>query len=232
MKTCSKLLLFYLSIFLIAGINLGTRPISNAERYINQYKEIAVREMHRSGIPASIKLAQGLFESASGQSPLAIKANNHFGIKCKSNWTGPTYFHYDDDYDTTGNLIASCFRSYSSAEESYIDHTEFLTNRERYRDLFKLDVTDYEAWAYGLKNCGYATDANYPEKLISAIKKYNLYLLDKEAGANKAVPKITATAEPIAVIFPEAEIKKSPQATSTRRKQAHSKKVTGKHHSF
>lgn len=141
--------------------------------YIETYKDIAIREMHRSGIPASITIAQGILESSWGKGSLARKANNHFGIKCKSYWNGPTFYIEDDDYKN-GKLIKSCFRAYDNAEESYIDHTNFLMDNTRYQRLFTYERTDYKKWAHGLKKCGYATDKRYAYKLISSIKKYRL----------------------------------------------------------
>lgn len=145
--------------------------------YIEKYQTIAIREMHRSGIPASVTLAQGILESSWGNGSLALNANNHFGIKCKSYWTGPTFYIEDDDYQN-GKLIKSCFRAYDNAELSYIDHTDFLMSNERYRELFEYDQTDFENWAHGLKKCGYATDKKYAEKLIRNIRKYELYRFD------------------------------------------------------
>lgn len=147
---------------------------SPAELYIATYKELAVDEMYRSGIPASIKLAQALVESNSGQSVLAGRANNHFGIKCKSWWDGGRYFYADDDRDHRGQLVASCFRRYASAADSYSDHSNFLKDSERYAELFEYATTDYESWAHGLKRCGYATDPSYAHKLINTIKLYGL----------------------------------------------------------
>jgi LysM repeat protein len=149
--------------------------------YIERYKEIAVREMERVGVPASIKLAQGLLESDSGQSTLARRANNHFGMKCGSNWQGETIYKEDDDYDDQGQLIKSCFRGYRNGEASYVAHSEFLRDPRkafRYGFLFRLDPTDYQRWAYGLKQAGYATSPTYPEKLISLIERYQLYQYD------------------------------------------------------
>ena len=146
--------------------------------YISKYKDLAIVEMHRSGIPASIILAQALHESNAGKSPLATKANNHFGIKCKSYWTGDTYYHKDDDLDNRGRLIESCFRSYDTAVESYVDHSNFLLESDRYDPLFTIDKDDYVAWAWGLKQCGYATDPNYAVKLIKLINKYDLKSYD------------------------------------------------------
>ncbi|HMP28564.1 MAG TPA: glucosaminidase domain-containing protein [Saprospiraceae bacterium] len=149
-----------------------------ANDYIENYSEIAIIEMYRTGVPASITLAQALHETNYGQSKLAIEANNHFGIKCKSYWSGESYYHKDDDFDKNGNLINSCFRKYNIVMFSYIDHSNFLREGKHYASLFEYDKTDFESWAYGLKRCGYATDPNYAEKLIAKIKKYDLYKYD------------------------------------------------------
>ena len=141
------------------------------KRYISKYADLAVEEMRRSGVPASITLAQGLLESRSGQSDLAVKGNNHFGIKCHSNWNGPKV-HVDDDKEN------ECFRKYRTVEQSYRDHSDFLRYRDRYKFLFDLDPKDYEGWAYGLKKAGYATDPAYPKKLIKIIEDYELYKYD------------------------------------------------------
>ena len=150
--------------------------------YIERYKKIAVREMERAGIPASISLAQALLESNAGKSELAQKAHNHFGIKCHSDWTGKSYLKKDDEYDESGNLKKSCFRRYKKAEDSYIAHSEFLRdpNRaNRYGFLFFLNTGDYRRWARGLKLAGYATSGNYDDKLINIIETYELFKLDK-----------------------------------------------------
>lgn len=138
--------------------------------YIEKYSQLAVEEMYRSGIPASITLAQGLLESRYGQSELAVKANNHFGIKCH-NWNGETIY-YDDDRK------GECFRKYSSPEESFRDHSDFLRYRDRYKFLFDLEPMDYKGWAHGLKKAGYATDSHYAQKLIRLIEEYELYRYD------------------------------------------------------
>ena len=148
--------------------------------YISQYKEIAISEMHKSGIPASIKMAQALLESGAGRSTLALEANNHFGIKCGGSWTGKTFYRKDDDYNDKGKLIESCFRKFSAVEESYTAHSDFLKNQKRYAFLFDYKPTDYKKWAHGLKKAGYATDNAYPKKLIQIIEKYELYALDNE----------------------------------------------------
>lgn len=143
--------------------------------YIQKYQHIAIAEMDRMGIPASIKMAQGILESGSGLSQLAQKGNNHFGIKCGGKWDGDTYYAWDDEE------AKSCFRVYESAEECYIAHSEFLTDPKkdyRYGPLFELEKTDYKGWANGLQKAGYATSKTYAKKLISVIERYELFKLD------------------------------------------------------
>lgn len=149
-----------------------------AANYILRYSDIAVTEMHRSGIPASITLAQGIYESGYGLSESALQYNNHFGIKCKKEWTGNFYYKEDDDRDAQGRLIASCFRAYTTPEASYRDHTDFLMERERYAVLFTYSRMDYVQWAHGLKACGYATNPAYATKLIDLIERYGLWQFD------------------------------------------------------
>lgn len=144
--------------------------------YIEQFSTLAVEEMYRSGIPASITLAQGLLESGYGLSELAVKGNNHFGIKCHNNWTGGRMY-YDDDRK------GECFRKYKSPEESYRDHSDFLRYRDRYKFLFDYKITDYKSWANGLKKAGYATDPAYPKKLINLIETYKLYEYDTKPAS-------------------------------------------------
>lgn len=139
--------------------------------YINQYKDIAIEQMHRYHIPASITLAQGLLESGAGKSELAQKSNNHFGIKCHS-WDGSRTFHDDDE-------ASECFRVYKSARDSYEDHSIFLSTGSRYAFLFKFAETDYVNWARGLKRAGYATNPTYADKLIELIERYNLDRFDR-----------------------------------------------------
>lgn len=148
-----------------------TKNSDITQAYIEEFAAIAVREMHTYKIPASITLAQGVLESGSGKSLLAIRSNNHFGIKCHTGWKGKSVRHDDD-------AIGECFRKYQHPEVSYKDHSKFLTSRKRYANLFKLKATDYKGWAYGLKRAGYATDKKYPNKLIAIIKKYNLAQYD------------------------------------------------------
>jgi LysM repeat protein len=142
------------------------------QEYIEKYKDQAIKEMHRAGIPASITLAQGILESADGNSPLARYANNHFGIKCHAGWQGESFIMDDD----TRN---ECFRKYNSAYESYKDHSDFLTGRSRYAELFTFKITDYKAWAHGLKKAGYATNPKYAGILISIIESFELYKYDE-----------------------------------------------------
>lgn len=156
--------------------------------YIDIYKDIAVAEMYRSGIPASIILAQGILESSNGTSDLALSSNNHFGIKCKKYWTGLTYYHKDDDLDDQGKLIDSCFRAYGSVIDSYVDHSNFLMYTSHYSVLFQYERTDYLSWANGLKSCGYATDKRYAQKLIDKINEYDLHSFDLWQNPFELVP--------------------------------------------
>ncbi|UMY66948.1 MULTISPECIES: glucosaminidase domain-containing protein [unclassified Flavobacterium] len=149
--------------------------------YVDQFKETAMGNMRQYGIPASIILAQGILESGAGRGDLALSANNHFGIKCHNDWTGDTVRH-DDDSDQ------ECFRKYKDPAESYRDHALFLTGRSRYASLFQLPKGDYEAWARGLKNAGYATDPKYPDKLIGYIERYNLHQYDSQVLGVEFVP--------------------------------------------
>jgi LysM repeat protein len=146
--------------------------------YINKYQEIAITEMLRTGVPASITLAQGILESGTGKSDLALKSNNHFGIKCKEEWTGDKSYHDDDKR-------GECFRVYKTVEDSYQDHSDFLKNRPYYTSLFNLNPEDYKNWAYGLKKAGYATERNYAEQLIGLIERYNLQTYSSIALARK-----------------------------------------------
>lgn len=146
--------------------------------YIEQHKYMAIDEMIRSGIPASVTIAQAIIESNAGSSHLAKNSNNHFGIKCKDYWDGSSFYYPDDDRDANGKLIASCFRRYDSVRDSYIDHSSFLMSSEHYQPLFTYDRTDYELWSRGLEACGYASGDNYADKLIRTIELYNLHELD------------------------------------------------------
>ncbi len=193
-----------LAFFLVVAaiVSAGAQQRITREEYIQKYKKLAIEQMEVYGIPASIKLAQGLHESDNGNSRLARLANNHFGIKCKSTWTGPTIDHDDD-------APGECFRKYGSPEESYVDHSEFLDKSARYQELFKLDPMDYKGWAYGLKKAGYATNPKYPEILIKIIEDNQLYLLDEGKDVN-------------AVLLAEAETPAAPQKTTPGVTQADS----------
>ena len=155
---------------------------------MNKYSVLAVSEMRRTGIPASITLAQGMLESNYGRSTLATKGNNHFGIKCHNDWRGEKIYHDD-------NRRGECFRSYPTVEDSYRDHSDFLTTGSRYKDLFKLSSTDYKGWAHGLKKAGYATDPQYATLLINKIDDYRLHAYDT-GTATAATPQATAAAAP------------------------------------
>lgn len=144
------------------------------ENYILDFKDAAIKEMQLYKIPASITLAQGILESGAGRARLAVEANNHFGIKCHTGWTGGKIYHDDD-------AKGECFRTYNDATYSYRDHSLFLTQRKRYAGLFNLRISDYKAWAKGLKKAGYATDRSYPDKLISIIERYGLDKYDQIA---------------------------------------------------
>ncbi len=174
--------------------------------YIEQFATLAVEEMYRSGIPASITLAQGLLESGYGLSELAVKGNNHFGIKCHNNWTGGRMY-YDDDRK------GECFRKYKSPEDSYRDHSDFLRYRDRYKFLFDYKVTDYKSWAHGLKKAGYATDPAYPKKLINLIETYGLHEYDKK-------PSSFAKSEKKAAKKAEKEAKKAEKEARKSEKEA------------
>lgn len=156
-----------LAVFLSVGLISGAQNQEVILNYINTYKDIAIAEMQRTGVPASIKLAQGIHETMAGTSVLVTKSNNHFGIKCKANWTGESVSHDDD-------ARGECFRKYDSPEDSYRDHSNFLKGSQRYASLFKLDPLDYPAWAWGLKKAGYATNPKYPQVIIKLVEDYNL----------------------------------------------------------
>jgi len=184
------------------------------EEYVKKWASTAVREMYRSGVPASITLAQGILESRYGLSPLAAEGNNHFGIKCHKDWTGKT-MAYDDD------AKGECFRVYDSADESFQDHSDFLRYRDRYKFLFEFETTDYKAWAYGLKKAGYATDPNYPAKLIKYIEDYDLSRYDKMSLADaQALDSASEKAEePAPAPVVKEETKKPAEAAPQKEEQ-------------
>jgi flagellum-specific peptidoglycan hydrolase FlgJ len=154
--------------------------------YVLQFKDIAMGNMQKYGIPASIILAQGILESGAGKGDLAVDANNHFGIKCHSDWLGESVRHDDDS-------AQECFRKYTEASESYRDHALFLVGKSRYKTLFTYEKDDYKAWAKGLRAAGYATDPNYPDKLISYIERYNLHQYDCQVTGKAYKPFDKAT---------------------------------------
>jgi len=160
------------SVFILSIICVVVASAQNkTEKYIEQYSQIAVDEMNRYNIPASITLAQGILESGNGESRLATEGKNHFGIKCHSNWNGKTIIEDDDEK-------GECFRKYPTVADSYRDHSLFLTKRDRYSFLFKYKKTDYKKWAKGLKKAGYATNPKYPTLLINLIEEYDLSRFD------------------------------------------------------
>lgn len=178
--------LFLTSLFLLifAGSSFAQAKRNKTyEEYVKTYQALAVEHMKKYKIPASITLGQGLLESGAGKSSLTLKSNNHFGIKCHNNWKGETVIARDDRPD-------DCFRKYKKAEESYEDHSKFLTAHKRYSSLFDLDITDYKGWARGLQKAGYATDKAYANKLIKLIEDYELYRYDKEKNWKKKEKEI------------------------------------------
>ncbi len=185
-KLFSFILFIASSITVLAQNDLDNNVID----YISQYKELAMAEQRRAGVPAAITLAQGIHESASGRSELAVDGNNHFGIKCKKTWTGQTILHDDDRRQ-------ECFRKYTSSDESYIDHSNFLRKNKRYAQLFSLEKTDYISWSQGLRKAGYATNPKYATRLIDLIEKYNLQEYTYKAMQAVKQPEIIAKVEEV-----------------------------------
>jgi hypothetical protein len=208
MITRPVIILSSIILMLLASCRAARLPVStgkvynNAESYIESFKDLAISEMHRTGVPASITLAQGIIESDMGRSRLAIEANNHFGIKCHDDWRGPVVRHSDDRRN-------ECFRKYRKPEESYRDHSDFLRSEPRYKSLFSLDGSDYKGWARGLKRAGYATNPEYANLLIRKIEEYNLNKFDsgitnservvskKDTVPEKQVERIAVTSEQV-----------------------------------
>lgn len=179
----------------MSSCRTGRIPVSSGRMYndtysyIDNFKDLAISEMHRTGVPASITLAQGIIESDIGRSRLATEANNHFGIKCHDDWTGPVVRHTDDRRN-------ECFRKYRKPDESYKDHSDFLRSEPRYKSLFSLDITDYKGWARGLKKAGYATNPDYANMLINKIEEYKLNKYDSGVtAADKSVRKQDTVSE-------------------------------------
>ncbi len=191
-KTIQIFALLLVSIFANAASGSTPRVIAKPlNDYIEHYKNLAIIEMQRSKVPASITMAQAILESNWGNGTLAKEANNHFGIKCNNRWQGDCYEHIDDDFDENGKLKASDFRYYESIEASYHDHSDFLTTSPRYSKLFTYDMQDYVSWAMGLKAANYASDSLYAIKLIQTIEKYELYKLDGSFAPQSSEPALT-----------------------------------------
>lgn len=203
---------FLISILLFVSASFAQQA-TDIEEYIKEYKDLAIAEMQRTGIPASIKLAQGIHETGAGTSDLVKRSNNHFGLKCKSEWTGMTVKHTDDAPN-------ECFRKYNNPYESYIDQSDYLKKSPRYAFLFSLDPTDYKGWAYGLKKAGYATNPKYSQVLIKLVEDYNLQdytlialgklqqndLAQKEIKTTEFPPDIKLVIEKPVELPPEPEI--------------------------
>ena len=189
MNSIHKHIVSFALLLVCTASNAQMRWNQSYQTYINQYKDLAIEQMLRYRIPASITLAQGLFESRAGQSDLARQGNNHFGIKCH-NWTGPTQYHDDD-------ARGECFRVYQDAKQSYEDHSLFLARQSRYSRLFNLSPTDYKGWAHGLKACGYATNPQYASKLIQIIELYKLNDYDKAKSYDRFMATHSGKDKPI-----------------------------------
>lgn len=177
---------------------------SKVQDYISRFKDIAIEEEIRTGIPASVKLAQGIIETSAGESNLVIRSNNHFGIKCKTEWQGDKVYHDDD-------AKGECFRSYENPEDSYRDHSDFLLTRSHYAFLFQLDPTDYEGWAKGLKKAGYATNPNYANMLIKVIvdnnlQQFTLMALQRKQQKEADLFAIKSTPTEDVTVTPKSEV--------------------------
>ena len=183
-------------VLIFSGLLISTLSVKaeiqnhTTEDYIGLWKDAAIEQMYLFEIPASITLAQGILESGNGNSKLARDANNHFGIKCHENWQGATFYQDDDEAN-------ECFRSYTNASESYVDHSMFLKNRPRYASLFELSVTDYKSWATGLKSAGYATNPKYASLLIDIIERYDLDQYDRAPKPEKVEDIAVVTEGPV-----------------------------------
>jgi len=188
MRSPSSYFLLVTGILLALSVDGATDSKQARRDYIAKYAPDAVREMNKSGVPASITLAQGCLESSDGKSPLALQANNHFGIKC-ADWSGPGYYQDDDAPN-------ECFRKYDSALESFDDHSNFLRSRPRYATLFELDPTDYKKWAHGLKKAGYATDPAYADRLIRIIEEFELHTYDLQGASLMAANTASSAPAP------------------------------------
>jgi hypothetical protein len=172
------------------AVQPALRIEANAQSYIAMYKDLAISEMRRTGVPASITLAQGMIESNYGRSSLATKGNNHFGIKCHNGWKGPVMYHHDDKKN-------DCFRKYASVEESFYDHSDFLRTGSRYRSLFDLATSDYKGWARGLKQAGYATNPDYANMLIRKIEENGLHYYDNLLTEKTSPATVSVRTNPV-----------------------------------
>ncbi|HYG14575.1 MAG TPA: LysM peptidoglycan-binding domain-containing protein [Bacteroidia bacterium] len=209
MLTRSAIALFFLAMTLPV---LAQEKKTTVQEYIDAYKDLAVSEMKRAGIPASITLAQGILESGNGNSRLAKEGNNHFGIKCKKTWTGNTIYEDDDE-------LNECFRAYKTAKESYEDHSSFLLDNTRYAFLFDLEPTDYKGWAKGLKSAGYATNPQYAEILINLIERHELHKLDTKEGLPAKKDGTITEPKPDPLTMAEAEVFKFNKIPATKIKE-------------
>lgn len=205
-KKATYILFFALAMLLPEAV---AQTRQTKEEYIDRYKGIAIDHMERYGIPASITLAQGILESDSGNSNLARRSNNHFGIKCKSNWKGERVYHNDDAPN-------ECFRKYDSVEESYNDHAEFLDQSPRYDSLFAYSSSDYRSWARGLKAAGYATAPDYAERLMKIIEDNQLYLFDEDNGAELYASRLRSKRGGVEAQFAEQSSVEVPTTTEAR----------------
>jgi len=186
-------------LFSVAGLAQPSERKLMPADYISRYKEDAIREMQLSRVPASITLAQGMLESDNGNSALAVYANNHFGIKCHTEWTGDTYTQDDDEKN-------ECFRKYKSVYDSYQDHSNFLVTRKRYAGLFELKTTDYKGWAKGLKAAGYATDPKYADRLIDIIERNKLYEYDQQQPLPSVIVQASGKPQQVSVTASGREV--------------------------
>ena len=198
----------FFAVIAISATDTWAQTRLTKEEYVDLYKEIAIDHMERYGIPASITMAQGILESDSGNSNLAKRSNNHFGIKCKKDWKGDKVYHTDDAPN-------ECFRKYDSVEDSYEDHANFLDNSPRYDSLFAYPSNDYRSWARGLKAAGYATAPDYAQRLIKIIEDNKLYLLDNENGALLYASRFKSD-ENVAETFAESSSVNVPATTEGR----------------
>lgn len=225
MRNYLALLLFVLP----TVVSTAQKP--HVAAYIDHYREIAIAEMHRTGIPASIKLAQGILESDAGRSELALNSRNHFGIKCGPIWEGATFYKTDDDRDKRGRLIKSCFRVFGSPDESFMAHSDFLMNPNksyRYGWLFAIDKHDYKSWAWGLKESGYATNPKYAVLLIDIIERYELYSFDYYEPSKNMVTMHRPARDPKPVIEHKPIEPKRITASWKTRGTDHIKVIKGK----